>query len=231
LAIRNYALASISLKNRRIAMRALAATHHFIVPLLEGFNFVGYLVEPTAWDESEAGAVRLGQRRKVDPDARRRGLKALSVMRTLAENGTINLIYTDGQRRRVPYFQSSGYWLSAIYPDPVGDGEGMIELDDRYIHPCVVDIRKIIAWRSQAEAFRTGPKRSFLEFEAALEKYFQSNPISKRNAEVRHELGKESPSLKWPAETRMHELINDARDRAKAGFQASVTPERTPDGH
>lgn len=206
-------------------MRGLATAQSYVVPLLEGFNFVGHLIEPKAWDESEAFAVRLGKKGMVDPKARHRGLNALKIMRNLAESGMINLIYTDDQRRRVPYFQSSGYWLTAIYPDPVGTGEGMIELDDRYLHPCIVEIGRIAKWRLAARSARTGPKRAFLEFEAALEKYFQCNPTSKRNADVRHELGKESPSLKWPANSRMHELINEARDRAKAGFRASVIPE------
>lgn len=211
-------------------MRGLSTTQKYVVPLLEAFNFVGYLVEPQTWTGSEAGAVRLGQRRKVDPDARRRGLKALGIMHKFAESGIINLIYTDDQRRRVPYFQSAGYWLTAIYPDPLGNGEGMIELDDRYIKPCVVDIRQIIASRHPNKTTKTGPKRRFIPFRTALDGYFKNNSTAKSNAEVIHELGQTHADELWPRKTLTHELINEARDRAKAQASVRINPDRTTDG-
>lgn len=209
-------------------MRGFPAAQSYVVPVLEAFNFIGHLVEPDAWDESESNAVRLGQRGRVDPKARQRGLKAIKVMRSLSETGLINLIYTDDQRRRVPYVQSSGYWLTAIYPDPVGTGEGMIELDDRYIHPCVVDIRQIITRRSPRAG--GGARRGFSDFDTALDEYFADNPTSKVNADVISELGQSHKDLCWPGKTVTHERINDARSRAKARVSIGKNGGRTPDG-
>jgi hypothetical protein len=210
-------------------MRGFPTARSHVVPLLEAFNFLGYLVEPIAWDESESSAVRIGQRGKVDRRVRHRGFEALKIMRNLSEAGLINLIYTDEQRRRVPYYQSSGYWLSAIFPDPAGTGEGMIELDDRYIHPCVADIRQIAAWRS-ARTIRTGPKRGFAQFDTALDEYFTNNPTAKANAEVIFELGQTYADMRWPGKTVMHERINDARNRASARIKVGTDSGRTPDG-
>ena len=209
-------------------MRGFPTAQSYVVPLPEAFNFIGNLVEPTAWDKTESSAVRLGRKGMVDPKARQRGLKALNVMRNLAETGLINLIYTDDQRRRVPYFQSSGYWLTAIYPDPKSTGEGMIELDDRDMHPCVVDIRQIIGRRT-ARIGRT-TRRGFKDFDFALDEYFTRNPTAKLNAEVISELGQSHENLQWPGRTVTHERINDARDRAKARVSAGMNAGRTPDG-
>lgn len=209
-------------------MRGFPTAQSYVVPLLEAFNFVGHLVEPTAWDKTESSAVRLGWKGRGDPKARQRGLKALNVMRNLAETGLINLIYTDDQRRRVPYFQSCGYWLTAIYPDPKSTGEGMIELDDRIIHPCVVDIRQIIGRRPGGMG--RVKRRGFKDFDLALDEYFSNNPTAKLNANVISELGQSHKDLQWPGKTVMHERINDARDRAKARVSVGINTGRTPDG-
>lgn len=211
-------------------MRGFPTAQRYVVSLLEGFNLVGHVVEPKAWDESESNAVRLGQRGKVDPTARRRGLKVLGIMRNLAESGLANLIYTDDQRRRVPYSQSSGYWLTAIHPDPLGTGEGFIELDDRYVHPCVVDIRQFNIKRSLGDAPRSGRKRGFLDFDTALKEYFRNNPVGKLNADVIYELGRSHANLRWPGKTVTHERINDARSRAETHVSVNANNERTPDG-
>lgn len=209
-------------------MRGFPTAQSYVVPLLEAFNFVGNLVESTAWDMTESSAVRLGRRGKVHPKARQRGLKALKVMRNLSETGLINLVYTDDQRRRISYSQSSGFWLTAIYPDPVGTGEGMIELDDRYVHPCVVDIRQILNRRSQRGS--STARRGFNDFDLALDGYFTDNPISKVNGEVIFELGQSHTNMRWPGRTVMHERINAARDRAKARLLVTANNGRTPDG-
>ena len=205
-------------------MRRMPA-HDNIVSLLSAFNLIGRHAHTTTWDESEASAIRLGRAAKASSESRHRGRDALRLMRQLAENGTINLIYTDDQRRRVPYFQSPGYWLTAIYPDPIATGEGMIELDDRYIYLSVVDIRQITKWQNPIPNAATGPKRRFLPFEAELDKYFSFNPISNKNTEVISDLRHSSTQFDWPKKTMMYEFINDARDRAKARIWSSAIPE------
>jgi hypothetical protein len=195
-------------------MRKMSANLNSVVSVLQAYNFVGLRRISAAWDETEAVAIRLGQRAKAAQEVRRRGLEAIRHMRDLAESGVINLIYTDDQRKRISYSQNTGFWLTAIHPDPTGSGEGMIELDDRYLHPCVVDIRQILHWRLPAKTPTSGPKRGFLEFDAALNRYFGCNPTSTLNADVIRDLGKVNPKLKWPGKTTMHERINEARDRA-----------------
>jgi hypothetical protein len=144
-------------------------------------------------------------------------------MRTLAENGTINLIYTDAERRRVPYFQSAGYWLSAIYPDPIGSGEGVIELDDRYLYPCVVDVSQIITWCPKIAKAFPGPKRKFEAFDGALDDFFANNPITVAAKEIRNTLSKTFKG-EWPQSTTQHGRINEARQRARAKF-GKITPD------
>ena len=204
-------------------MRRTPAARDNIVPLLEAFNFIGSRTHPHSWDSSEAVSVRLGQRKAVASESRRRGLSALRTMRSLAENGTINIIYSDDQRRRVPYFQSAGYWLTAIYPDPVGTGEGLIELDDRHLHPCVVDVSRIIQWRVPTSQAKPGPKRRFEPFYVELDEYFSCNSTSKQNKEVIYELA--HLSIEWPRGTMLHQRINEARDRALARNRSTVIPD------
>lgn len=211
-------------------MRKMSANQISVMSVLQAYNFVGSRRISAAWDETEAVAIRLGQRAKANPEVRRRGHEAIRLMRDLAESGIINLIYTDDQRRRISYPQSTGFWLTAIYPDPTGTGEGMIELDDRYLHSCVVDVRQILNWRLPTNRPRTGPKRGSLQFDAAVDGYFACNPTSTRNAEVIRDLGKADPTLRWPGKTTMHERINEAREHAKARFRSGQTPNQIVDG-
>lgn len=215
---------------RRKAMRKMSENQNSVVSVLQAYNFVGSRKISADWDETEAFAIRLGQRAKAASEVRGRGLEALRLMIDLAESGVIEFIYTDDERRRIRYSQSTGFWLTAIYPDPTGTGEGMIELDDRYLHPCVVDVGQILHWRLQNNAPKTGPKRGFLQFDAALDRYFVCNPTSTRNADVICDLGKDNPKLIWPGKTTMHERINDARDRANGnsvGFNSEQNTERS----
>jgi hypothetical protein len=139
-------------------------------------------------------------------------------MRHCAENGWLRLIYTSHDRRRVPYFESSGYWLSAIYPDPVGTGEGMIELDDRYLQPCVADVSALKKWPSMRSAdVKTGPKSKFTIFEDKCAEFFNSHRISAPNEEVRAFV-RDAMNGKgeWPKKSRRNELIGQARDNQRA---------------
>lgn len=166
-------------------MRDLILPKPNVVSLLDAFNTIGCRIFGPEWDGGEAAAIRLGQRSRAEPNVRRRGLDVLGAMRFFAENGWLGLIYTDEFGRRVPYSQSAGFWLSGIYPDPMGTGEGLIELDDRQIQPCVVDVSALKQWRfKKPKRSSTGPKRKYTAFAEVCVEFFQSNGIGFINEAV-----------------------------------------------
>ena len=196
-------------------MRRFSASNNQMVSLLDAFNFIGRRMRDN-WDGSEAAALRLGQRAKAPNSVHERAHVAMRAMRMFAENGTIDLIYTDQQRRRVPYSQSTAFWLTAIYPDPVGTGEGSIELDDRDHYPCMVNIGQLAKWRSSAARTQARSSQKFAAFSDAADKYFETN-FSAKNGDVIEFVRKLlSSSPDWPSKAWQHELIHRARKKARA---------------
>jgi hypothetical protein len=205
-------------------MRDIDLPDSNIVSLLVAFNSIGRRLFGREWNNTEADAIRLGQRSKVEPEARQRGLAALKLLDRLAEDGTVNLIYTDGSNRRVPYFQNAGYPITAIFPDPVGTGEGMVQLNHEDICYCVADVRGLNQWRvKRRKSAATGPKRKFGKFEAACTEFFRT--CSARNNEpvwqfAKAQLLRDDP---WPRDSWGNTLINQAREK-----QAEADRSRIP---
>lgn len=197
-----------------------------VVSLPVAFNTIGRLLYGKAWRGHEVVAIRLGQQSKARSDARQRGLKALDVMRILAEDGRVGLFYTDEAGRRVPYFQSRGPWLTNLYPDPMGIGEGQIELGDREIRNCVADVSSL-----KPSLFvkpgnpKTGPKGKYSAFDAACAQFFRDHSIQFLNKAVwdfvRKIVKLDEP---WPGKSWGNDLINAARDA-----QHAADLSRTPD--
>jgi hypothetical protein len=212
-------------------MRASTRPKSNFVSLLEAFNLIGRRMMGSDWDGSESGAIRYGQRTKVDPAIRKRGLTVLSVLRELVTDGSLPLIYTDEQRRRVPYYENTGFWMTALYPDPNGTGEGLIELDDRYMHHCVVSIATLAKRMPRPSSTRRpGPTSDFTSFEAAIEDFFNSNSIKASNPCVwQHAKQVLAGCGKWPSKSWGNDLINKGRERhEKRGRRLQLRS--TPDG-
>jgi hypothetical protein len=189
-----------------------------IVSILDAFNFIGMRLSPLDWDQSESKAIRLGQRAKTDPESRLRGLKALQYMQNLIELGDIKLTYTDDQRRRVCYSEHTSYWLTAIYPDPVGSGEGMIQLDHSDIYFGMVDISGIIDW-SNPNKKTPGRTPRFQEFDEALDLFFTNNSIETKKSSIINEIRLISKNIDWPGRSVMYVRIDEARARARERFR------------
>ena len=190
-----------------------------LITLLDLFNLVGQKVFQDNWNRDEAAAIRVGRRSSVDRGAYRRGQHVLKILRHFAESGQVSLIYTDRANLRVPYSQTVGYWLTNIFPDPLGTGEGQIELNDSDILPCVAIVHGLKNWKlASPKAHKTGPKRQFAEYDAELDRIFSEIPIDSKPIEVRSIL--QSFKGHRPQRETEYRRIEEARERAKVKFRS-----------
>lgn len=202
-----------------------------IVTLLCAYNLIGRYLHGPDWSGEEVAAIKLGQRSHFSRDIRLRGLEALNLLKELVSNGLLNPIYTDQAGLRVPYHGAVGYWITDIFPDPLGAGEGMIELNDQDIYPCVIDIsgfgRK---FDDAARQVKNGPKARFGLFAQAVSEFFDTHPVTSENWEAwdfaRRKLDKDDA---WPKPTWGNELINRAREK-QLTIDRSLSADRIPNG-
>lgn len=183
------------------------------VSLVELFNRLGRREFGNDWSGEEAAAIRLGRRSETNPRAYSRGKKVITLMREMAEVSSIKLIYTDHARARIPYGSAPGYWLTNIFPDQHGTGEGFIELDDRETYPCFAVVGRTAI--RDARSVKQGRPRQFAEFDAALDALFTEFPQSTSRKEIIHALTRTFQG-EWPKRTTVYFRIDEAIQRAKA---------------
>jgi hypothetical protein len=201
------------------------------------FNMLGRHRYGGAWGKGMARRVRLGHGARKLSEHDRMARWALKALTQCVENGWLPLFYFVGEQhvRRVEYYRNpDGFALHALYPKPTDDGEagGQIELTIGDIHPCMVDIGNFVLTLQRkfgAASKRRGPKRSFLDFDAALDKFYEDHPTATPAKEVIDTL-RGTFKGKWPGDTVMYERIAEAAQRALDRIRSTETPEKTPDG-
>jgi len=204
-----------------------------IVPLQTAFDMLGRYAFVSAWTEDMARCVRLG-RRDIDLERRAMGRWALKALRACVRNGWLPLFYfVEG--RRIRYFENpNGFELSDLYPQPIDDEPGQIELSDGATYPCEVDatgfgrlLRRKFPMQRETQR---GRRPKYPEFRAELDRYFRENPFRTLNGRVIQDLGKLLPESQLPKKTTLHEQIDKARDRAAMRVQSgNAVTGPTPD--
>jgi hypothetical protein len=189
-----------------------------IVSLRTAFDLIGKHRFGPLWTKDMVTIVRLG-RRTGRKDERVRGLWALKALRQCVENGWLPLTYFSNDRR-LHYFEGSGgLALHAVYPQPTDGAEGQVELARGGIFPCVVHTRgfgDLLRDKfAKPIASQTGPRRGFLEFDKALDQFFESHPLDMRERDVIAELNKAAPPLMWPSRGTVYRRICEAKERAR----------------
>ena len=195
-------------------MRTVILPKPNFISLLLAFNMIGRRMFGSEWNGQEAAAVRLGQKHKACAQARERGFLALKAMRIAADNGALPIIYTNDDRQRVPYFDNVNYWITALHPDPIGSGEGMIELDGRYLYPVIVDVSGLGKWCVATTRGKTGPRSKYHQFKEIIEEFFRIHPTSQTNSAAWNYAGEKLKGEKaLPGRSWGNDLIDRARER------------------
>lgn len=201
-----------------------------IVTLRTAFDLIGKHRFGSLWTKDMATTVRLG-RRTANRDERARGQWALRALRQCVENGWLPLIYFSNGRR-LRYFEGSGgLALHALYPHPTDGAEGQVELARGSIFPCAVDARDfgdILRNKfAKPNANQTGPRRGFLEFDKALDQFFEMYPLDMRERDVIADLSKAAPTLNWPSRGTVYRRIGEAKARAREQILSASNLGRT----
>lgn len=204
-----------------------------LVHLGTAFDLIGKHRFGPLWAKDMAAAVRLSCRRAAPTEKRVRAQWALKALTQCIENGWLPLVYF-ADDRRVRYFEgSNGLTLHALYPRPTDDAEGQIELTGGDIFPCMIDKAKLgdvlRAKFAKPTANRTGPRRSIVEFDEAVDRFFDDNRLDMPNCDVIAGLGPLREEH-WPQRTTMHSRINEVRARAIARIRSATNSGRTSGG-
>lgn len=185
--------------------------------LRTAFDMLGNYRFGPLWTKHMAATVRLGQRSK-DKNLRVRGQWALKALTQCVENGWLPLVYFMGGRR-VRYFESpDGLSLSALYPQPTDAVEGQIELRGGDIYPCMVhiaDFHRVLRSKfALPNTIKRGPSRKHTEFDGALDRFFENNPLSAPYRAIFEELRHTLRPCSWPPRSTAYRRIDEARARA-----------------
>lgn len=191
-----------------------------LVQLSVAFSMLGKHRFGQAWDA--AGdltiAARIGQSRRHSPEILAMARWANKAIVQCVRNGWLPVIYFEGDRRFRYFDNPNGREVRRVHIRPIDhDERGQVEFADGYTAFCVADVSGFLDVVKEKFGVRAeytpGPKRKFLECDAALDELLREMPSACPTSEIIRALNKKLKT-KLPEKTTLYQRIDEARTRA-----------------